>query len=174
MGLFIIAAFIFMDKEEGTIKAFAVTPSHIWEYLLGKMAVMLLAGMLSGLMTVLLVAGSSANYVLLILLLAVSNLFGSSLGLLVASFFDNMAQAMGTIFIIIYLMAMPAVSYYMPAFSPLPMRILPSYPLLFAFRETLLDDPDYAMVLANAAIFAVVSVILFLLANKRYKKIITI
>ena len=36
MGFFIIAAYIFLDKKEGVIKAYAVTPSPVWKYLLSK------------------------------------------------------------------------------------------------------------------------------------------
>lgn len=30
MGLFIIAAYVFLDRQEGVIKAYAVTPSGVW------------------------------------------------------------------------------------------------------------------------------------------------
>ena len=61
MGLFIIATYIFMDKDEGTIKALAVTPARIWEYLLSKMGVMLVTGLITGLLLTLLVAGTNVD-----------------------------------------------------------------------------------------------------------------
>ncbi len=173
MGLFIIASYVFMDKEEGTIKAFAVTPSRIWEYLLGKMGVMLVTGIISAFLTVFFIAGTNAHYVHLLILLIATNLFGSALGLLVASFFDSMVKAMGTVFIIVFLMAIPSVSYYMPSFSPLPLRLMPAYPMIFAFRETLLEIPDLGFIYLNVAGFTAAAMLLFLLANMRFKKTIT-
>ena len=41
MGFFIIMSYVFLDKNEGVIKAFAVTPSSVWKYLLSKTFVIL-------------------------------------------------------------------------------------------------------------------------------------
>ena len=87
-GLFIVAAYIFMDKEEGTIKAFAVTPAKVWQYLLSKMGMMLVTGLITGILTTLFVAGSQANYLHLILLLIATNAFGTTVGLFISSFYD--------------------------------------------------------------------------------------
>ena len=80
MGLFIIAAYIFLDKEEGTIRAFAVTPAKVWEYLAGKVLVMLVTGLISGMIVLIMVAGNKVNYLHSIIILIVFNNFGSSLG----------------------------------------------------------------------------------------------
>ncbi len=170
MGLFIIAAYIFLDKEEGTIKAFAVTPACVWHYLLSKMAVMLTTGLLSGLVAAALVAGAHAHYLHLSVLLIATNLFGSAVGLFIASFFDTLQKAMGWLYMSIIVLAMASVSYYMPAFSPVAIRMLPSYPMLFAFRETLLDRPDVGYIYLNVLGFTVAAILLFLPANRRFKK----
>lgn len=174
MGLFIIAAYIFLDKEEGTIKAFAVTPAKVWHYLLGKMGVMLVTGLISGLIATTIIAGQKAHYFHLIMLIISLNAFGSALGLFIASFFDTMTKAMGWLYMSVIVLAFAAVSYYMPAFSPLIIRILPSYPMLFAFRETLYDVVNLGYVYATVAGFAVLAVILFLLSNYRFKKTLTV
>ncbi|MCR8969384.1 hypothetical protein [Facklamia sp. 7083-14-GEN3] len=36
MGVFIIAAYVFLDRQEGVIKALALTPSPVWQYLSGE------------------------------------------------------------------------------------------------------------------------------------------
>ena len=174
MGLFIIASYIFLDKDEGTIRAFAVTPATVWQYLLSKMGVMLVAGLMSGLVATVLVAGTAANYLHLILLLIACNAFGSALGLLIASFFDTMVKAMGWLYLSVIVLAFASVSYYMPAFSPLAIRILPSYPMLFAFRETLYQASDLAYIYYNVLGFSAAAVVLFLLANWRFKKTLTV
>ncbi len=174
MGLFIIAAYIFLDKEEGTIKAFAVTPAKVWHYLASKMGVMLVTGLVSGLIATVFIAGEKAHYGHLIMLIISLNTFGSALGLFVSSFFDSMTKAMGWLYLSIIVLAFAAVSYYMPAFSPLLIRILPSYPMLFAFRETLYEAVNLAYVYSNVLAFAALAVALFLLSNYRFKKTLTV
>ncbi len=174
MGLFIIAAYIFLDKEEGTIKAFAVTPAKVWHYLAGKMGVMLVTGLLSGLIATVFVAGAKAHYFHLIVLIISLNAFGSALGLFIASFFDSMTKAMGWLYVSIIVLAFAAISYYLPAFSPLIIRILPSYPMLFAFRETLFEVVNLRYVYGNVAGFAAAAVVFFLLSNYRFKKTLTV
>lgn len=174
MGLFIIAAYIFADKDEGTIKAFAVTPATVWQYLLSKLLVMEVSGLITGLIAVIFIAGRNANYFHIIILLIVFNAFGSALGLFVASYFDNITKAMGWLYMLIILFGFSTVSYYMPAFSPWAIRIIPAYPMLFSFRETLLSHIDVTYIYTNVALFAGLSIIFFLLANYRFKKTLTV
>ncbi len=173
-GLFIIAAYIFMDKDEGTIKAFVVTPARVWEYLLSKVGVMLVMGLITGLITTAFIAGPKAHYLHLIFLLIVTNVFGSCLGLFIASFYDSFMKSMGAMYIIIIVLTFSTISYYMPAFSPVIIRLLPSYPMLFAFRETFLSEPKLAYIYGNIALFCVLGLVFFLLANRRYKKTLTV
>ena len=173
MGLFIIAAYIFLDKDEGTIRALAVTPAKVWHYLLSKVGIMLVMGLTSGLIATAFIAGLKAHYLHLILLLIATNVFGSALGLFISSFFNTMTKAMGWLYMSIIVLAFAAVSYYMPAFSPLVIRILPSYPMLFAFRETLFEVSNLRYIYLNVLGFSLAGVVLFLVSNWRYKKTLT-
>lgn len=174
MGLFIVAAYIFMDKEEGTIRALTVTPVSIREYLLAKSGVMLFTGLFTGLLTTVLVAGGQVHYGLLLILLTASNFFGTAVGLFIASFYDSVIKAMGALYVAIMILAFGAVSYFMPSFSPFFMRVLPSYPLLFAFREVFLKDADTGFVLQNSLLFLGIGTLVFLVSVKRYQKTITV
>lgn len=170
VGLFIIATYIFMDKDEGTIKAFAVSPARVWEYLLSKMGVMLVTGLITALLTTILVSGAKAHYIHLIALLIATNIFGSAVGLFISSFYDSIMKSMGALYMTIIMFAFATVSYYMPSFSPLIIKILPSYPMLFAFREVLLEQPNIIYIYYNVIGFSFLGVMFFLLANKRFKK----
>lgn len=174
MGLFIIAAYVFMDKDEGTIRAFAVTPARVWEYLLSKVMVMLLTGIGSGLIVVIFVAGTKVHYLHFLVLLIATNIFGSVVGLLIASYFDTMLKAMGALMSAIVILALASLAYYNPAFSPLAIRMLPSYPMIFAFREVLLEKVDIGYVYTTALFFLGCSLPIFLFANYRFKKTITV
>lgn len=173
VGLFIVATYIFMDKEEGTIRAIAVTPSKMWEYLLSKMGVMMLTGLLTALLTAISIAGLKPNYVHLIMLLISTNAFGTALGLFISSFYDDIIKAMGSIFVTIIAFGFATVSYYVPGFSPLLIKILPSYPMLFAFREVFLESPNLSYVYLNVVGFGILAVLIFIWANHRFKKTLT-
>lgn len=174
MGLFIVAAYVFMDKEEGTIKALTVTPVSVRDYLLAKSGVMLLTGLMTGVLTTVLVAGFQVHYGLLLVLLAAANFFGTAVGLFIASFYDSVIKAMGALYVAIMILAFGAVSYFMPSFSPVFMKLLPSYPLLFAFREVFLKEADTGFVLLNSGIFLVIGIVVFLVSVHRYQKTITV
>jgi hypothetical protein len=62
----------------------------------------------------------------------------------------------------------------MPSFSPLIIRILPSYPLLFAFREVFLERPDTAFILTTSGLFILAGALIFMAAVLRYKKTLTV
>lgn len=174
MGLFIVAAYVFMDKEEGTIKALTVTPVTVREYLLAKSGVMLCTGLLTGLLTTVLVAGKQVHYGLLFILLITANFFGTAVGLYIASFYDSVIKAMGALYVAIMILAFGAVSYFMPSFTPFFIRILPSYPLLFAFREVFLKKADIGYVLLNSGLFLCIGLVVFMISVKRYEKTITV
>ena len=174
VGLFIVATYIFMDKDEGTIRAFTVTPSRVWEYLLSKMGVMLVTGLITALITTVFVAGLKPNYLHLVFLLIATNAFGTSLGLFIASFYDSIIKAFGSLYILIIMFAFAVTSYYMPSFSPWIIKILPSYPMLFAYREVFFENPDLGFIYSNVAVFGILAVLFFIWANHRFKKTLTV
>lgn len=174
VGLFIVAAYIFIDKEEGTIRALTVTPVRIRDYLLSKMGVLLIMGTITGLLTTLLIAGTNANYLHLIVLLIATNIFGTSLGLFIASLYDSLIKAMGGIILMMLTLAFASVSYYLPSFSPAFIKVLPSYPMIYAFREAFMEQPDLSYLYLVAAGSALLGILIFMLAVQRYKKTLTV
>ena len=97
----------------------------------------------------------------------------ASLGLLVASFFDTIAKAFGVMYGIMIVLMVPAFSYYIPSFDPLWLRFFPTYPMLQGFKEILLNG-DGAYVLTYSLAFLAGGLALFLLANIRFKKTLTV
>lgn len=174
MGLFIIAAYVFLDKEEGVIKAFAVAPVQVWHYLVSKIIIMALMAVVVSTIVVISLVGFRINYPLLILAILAFNVFGSVLGLLITSFFDSMTKAMGALFFSVFVLMFGGFSYFMPWFSPAWIRLLPSYPMIFSFRELLLEQGDVAYVLQNIGLFIALSILLFIYTNYRFKKTLTV
>lgn len=174
MGLFMIASYVFLDKKEGVIKAYAVTASAVWQYLLSKAGVVAVTSTVASLVIVIPVMGLQANYPLMILFLLASGFFASALGLVLSSFYDNITQAFGVLYMLIIVMMLPNIAYFIPSWDPIWMRYIPTYPMLQSFKEVLLENSDVSYVLMTSLGFAVIGAVLFLFANIRFKQTLTI
>ena len=174
MGMFIMAAYVFLDKKEGVINAYAVTASSVSRYLLSKTFVIMLTAVVSGLIIVMPIMGFTINYGLLLLLLLTSGFFGSVVGLLLASFHENITKAFGTIFLLLMIMMVPAIAYFLPGWSPVWVSFLPSDPIIKGFREILTPGGDALYALLVSAGFLAGGSALFALTDLRFKRSLSI
>ncbi|MBA7675715.1 hypothetical protein ES703_83952 [subsurface metagenome] len=174
MGMFIMVSYIFLDKKEGVIKAYAVTASSVWQYLMSKIFVVLLTSVVSGLIIIMPIMGFRINYGLLLLLLLTTGFFASSLGLLIASFYNNLTKAFGVIYLLIILLMVPCIAYFIPGWDPVWIKIIPSYPMLQGFKEIILPNGDIAYPLITSAGFLAVGAVLFAITNIRFKKTLSV
>jgi hypothetical protein len=174
MSLFIISAYIFLDKSEGIIKAYAVTASSVWHYLLSKIGVIIVTSIGTTLIITVPVMGMQPNYPAMILFLITSGFFAASLGLFITSFYKDIVQAFGALYIVIVIMIMPNISYFTPSWDPAWIRIIPSYVMLQSFKEIVSINGNLNYVLVASLGFAVLGLDIFLLANHRFKKTLTL
>lgn len=174
MGFFIVVAYIFNDKAEGVIRAFAVTPSPVWKYLLSKVMVVVTTVILSSSIIVIPIMGGKPDYLLMYLLLIISSFAFASLGLLAASFFETMTKSFGILFALMLAMLVPALSYTIPGFDPVWLRFFPTYPLLQGFKEIIMADGDSGYVLTFCGVFMAGGILLFLLANQKFRRTLTV
>ncbi|MCP5094486.1 MAG: ABC transporter permease [Chloroflexi bacterium] len=174
MGLFIIASYIFLDKKEGVIKAYAVTASSVWQYLLSKVGIIMLTSTVTSLIIVIPVMGLRPNYPLMLIFLLTTGFAASALGLVLTSYYDNIQQAFGTLYVLIIALMLPNIAYFIPSWNPTWMTFFPTYPMLEGFKEILLTNSNVSYVLLASLGFLVVGLILFLFANVRFKKTLTV
>jgi len=174
MGLFIIAAYIFLDKKEGTIKAYAVTASPVRQYLISKVGVIIVMAIVSSLVILMPVMGLQPNYLLLLVFIITSGFFASSLGLVLTSYYKDMMQSFGTLYILILAMILPNIAYFIPSWEPAWIKVIPSYPMIQSFKEIILTNGDTGYVLMTSASFLALGILLFLFASYRFKKTLTI
>ncbi len=170
MGLFIIAAYIFLDRQEGVIKAYALTPSPVWQYLMSKIGVIMVTSVVSSFIVLVPIMKSRPDYLLLLILLITTAFFSSSLGLLIASFYDNIMQAFGVLYTIMILMIVPNIAYFIPSWNSQWVKILPTYPMLEGFKSVILGNGDWLYILTISGGFLIAGMILFIISNMRYKK----
>ncbi len=174
MGMFVMSAYIFLDKKEGVIEAYAVTPSSVWRYLLSKVFVLLLTSVVSGLIIIMPIMGLTINYGLIILFLLAIGFFASSIGLLIASFFDNMAKAFSFIYLSFFALMVPGIAYFIPGWDPFWVKLIPTYPMLQGFKEILLPEGDISYTLLASAGFIAAGLVVFALTNIRFKRILSV
>ena len=174
MSLFIIAAYIFLDKSEGIIKAYAVTASSVRQYLMSKIGVIILTSIVTALIITIPIAGIQANYLLMLLFLIASGFFAASLGLYITSFYEDIMQAFGVLYIVIMIMIMPNISYFTPSWDPNWIKIIPSYVMLQSFKEIISANQNVAYVLVASFGFAVLGSAVFILANYRFEKTLSL
>ena len=173
MGLFIMAAYIFLDKKEGVIKAYAITPSPVWKYIMSKVLVLTVTSIVTSMIMILPIMGLEINYLLLILFLVPTGFFASALGLLLASYFDDMVKSFGVMYLLVIAMMLPSLSYFISSWDPLWLKFIPSYYIVYGFKEIFIKG-DTGFILLIALGYLVVSSLLFAWANKRYKKTLSV
>jgi len=174
MSLFIIAAYIFLDKNEGIIKAYAITASSVWHYLFSKIGVIILTSIVTTLMITIPVMGLQPNYAAMILFIVTSGFFAASLGLLITSYYNDIVEAFGVMYIVIVIMIMPNISYFTPSWDPNWVKMIPSYVMLQSFKEIISTNGNMTYVLIASLGFVIIGLDIFIMANYRFKKTLTL
>lgn len=173
MGFFIIAAYIFLDKKEGVIKAYAVTPSPVWKYLLSKVMVLTMTMLLASLVIIIPLMGMRINYLILLAFLIPAGLFTSGLGLVISGYYDSMIKSFGVMYLLMIAMIIPALAYFTPSWSPLWLKFIPSYYIVFGFKEIFING-DVGFVLLIALGYLAAAVLLFAWSNARFKRTLSV
>lgn len=114
------------------------------------------------------VLGLQPDYLLFYLMMIILTFTFASMGLLIASFYDDVPQAFGILYTFMIAMMIPAFSYYIPSFDPLWLRFFPTYPLLQSMKEIIMINTNVSYVLIYSAVFLGSGILLFLLANYRF------
>lgn len=173
MGIFIIAAYIFLDKKEGVIKAYAITPSPVWKYLLSKAMVLTTTMLLASLVIIVPLMGMRINYLILLAFLIPTGLFVSGLGLVVAGYYDSMVKSFGVMYLFMIAMSIPVLAYFMPSWDPLWLKFIPSYYIILGFKEIFIKG-DMGFVLLIALGYLVTAVLLFIWSNARFNRTLSV
>ena len=169
LGFALLATLIFMEKEEGTTKAFLVTPGRVWEYLMSKLMLMTLLGLISSVLIIVFTIGLGVDWFSIMLIVIAGCFFSTTLAMLIASFFDNISQAMVWVLGASLLLAVPMISYFAPNFAPRFITVMPTYQLMFALKEALFPTGNFIFILNTVVSLVIISTALFLLSTVLYK-----
>lgn len=174
MSIFIIAAYVFLDKGEGIIKAYAITASSVWHYLLSKIGVIIVTSIITSLIITVPIMGLQANYLLLLMFLVTTGFFAASLGLLISSFFNDIIEAFGVMYLVIMIMILPNIAYFAPTWDPNWVKMIPSYVMLQGYKEIISVGGNIIYVLLASLAFTMFGMGIFILATHRFKKTLSL
>ena len=170
LGFIFLATLIFMEKDEGTIGAYMVSPGSIAEYLWSKVLLILVLGLLSTVLITIFTMGFKVNWLMLISITLAGSLFSSTVAMFVASFFDNIAKAMIWVMGISILFTAPMISYFVPSFAPRAVTMIPTYGLMFAIREAVFPSTSKVIFYESLTVLLIISGLLFGLSILSYKR----
>ncbi|HPQ47291.1 MAG TPA: ABC transporter permease [Clostridia bacterium] len=173
MGMFIVAAYIFLDKEQGIIKAYAVTASTVWQYLMSKTLVITVTSIVTTAIITIPVMGGKPDYLLMLLFLICTGFFASGIGLLISGYFRTMTKAFNVIYLLMVAMMLPAIAYFIPGWEPFWIRLLPAYYIIQGFSELIVKGGNTGYVLLLSLGFLAAGTILFVWAAIKHKKSLT-
>jgi ABC-2 type transport system permease protein/fluoroquinolone transport system permease protein len=136
-SFFLSAVFIFQEKAEGSTRAYRVTPAGTALYIASKTLVFITKGFVYSLVLLLLTIGPKVNFLLLFPVLALGISLFSFIGMGLATFYKSLSEWMLIGMAVIIISALPIFSIMIPTFSPFYIEWMPSFPVLFSFREIL-------------------------------------
>lgn len=165
IGLFFVSALVFQEKEEGSIRAFRVSPAGTWPYILSKITVNVLLSLLSGFLLFVFTLGFRPELPAVLLLVALAGCLLMAFGLTISVFFKGLSEFVYVVAVIMTVVSLPIVSYFMPSFSAAFFPFIPTYPLMFGIRELVFSTGKTGFYLQMLLVLAVEILVLLVLAR---------
>jgi ABC-2 type transport system permease protein/fluoroquinolone transport system permease protein len=137
LGFLFVAVSIFQEKQEGSIRAYRVSPGGLVTYVASKVLVFSLIGTIYGLLMVLFTRGPMINWISLAPLLFFSCLFMTTLGLAVAAHFRNISEWFAPGVILLAVNMFSILPYQLPGYANPLLTALPGYQMIYAMTEIL-------------------------------------
>ncbi len=146
LGFFIVAVMVLQEKQEGTIRAYRVTPARTLVYIVAKDALFVALSLVYGGILLGAAFGGAIDYPAALAVLALGSSLMTLLSLAVSVFFRDLSEWFFVGVGILLVNSLPMASYMLPSFAPAWMTWLPSYPTVFAVRDILFHGAGLAEV----------------------------
>jgi fluoroquinolone transport system permease protein len=137
IGFILGGALMLSEKEEGTIHALRISPMGAHRYLISKTMLFSLIGALYALLMAIFCVGTGFSIVSFILLSFFGAAIFSLIGLAFSTLFKDMSSWFFSMALLLSVNMLPVVAYLEPSFSPLWMKAIPSYSIIFAYERIL-------------------------------------
>ncbi len=171
LGLFIMMSLIGQERVEATIRAFRISPAGMWEFLLSKHLLLIAIGFTTFSIIYLPMMGFG-GYLPALLIILLTIILGSSVGVILGGIFDTPMASMLLIFLLLVVVALPAISLFSPAFSPEWLKLIPSYHTLFGLDAAMFPDNNSHLIWQSAGVLGGLDVVLLVLSAWIFGKLI--
>lgn len=168
VGFILGGGLMLAEKQEGTVRALRVSPMGATRYILAKTLLFSLIGTVYASLLVLPTIGFSIHWGEFLLLSFFGTAVFTMIGLAYSAPFHDMSGWFFSMVLLLSVNMLPVISYSSPAYSPLWMKLIPSYPILMAYGGALFGgaaDAGYTVLS-----IAVWSAFAFLLALRMVSK----
>ncbi len=139
IGFILGGALMLSEKEEGTIRALRIAPIGADRYIISKTALFSIIAVVYALLMAFFTLGFNFSILSFILLSFFGAAIFSLIGLAFSTFFKDMSSWFFSMALLLSINMLPVVAYSEPSFSPFWLRLIPSYPIIFAYENILFD-----------------------------------
>ena len=165
LGMFAMVSLIGQERSDATIRAFRVTPTGMLGFLLSKNLMLLAVSIVTFSILYIPVMGGFTGYLPALVITLLTVIFGSAIGTLLGSFFDNPMAAGGYVILLMIIFSLPAISLFAPVFSPEWLKFIPTYHTLFGLDAAMFPDNNAHIIWQGAGILAAINAVLVVLSG---------
>ena len=161
VGFILGGALMLAEKQDGTIRALRVSPIGPATYIVSKTLLFSAIGTVYASLICVLTVGVSIDWWLFLFLSFFGTAIFTMIGLAYTTPFHDMSGWFFSMVVLLSVNMLPVISYSSPAFTPFWMKLIPSYPILMAYRSALFGGTfDLRYTIAAMAAWGVVSYLL--------------
>jgi len=171
IGLFAMVSLVGQERSDATIQAFKVSPASMWDFIISK-HLMLLAVSFCTCSIIYIPMMGLKGYPEVMLIMMLTVLFGSCIGVILGGFFDSPLSGMLWVLMLIIILVLPAVSLLSPIFSPKWIRFIPTYHTLFGLDAVMFPENNRHIIWQGVGILAAINLVLFPLSGLIFGKLI--
>lgn len=152
IGFILGGALMLSEKEEGTFRALRIAPMGVDRYLISKTVLFSIIAVLYALLMAIFCVGFGFSVPRFVLLSFFGAAIFSLIGLAFTTLFKDMSSWFFSMALLLSINMLPVVAYMEPSFSPLWIRVIPSYSMIFAYEKILfgMDGASISVVLTVA------------------------
>lgn len=152
IGFILGGALMLSEKEEGTFRALRIAPMGVDRYLISKTVLFSIIAVLYALLMAFFCVGFGFSFFRFVLLSFFGAAIFSLIGLAFTTLFKDMSSWFFSMALLLSVNMLPVVAYMEPSFSPLWLRAIPSYSMIFAYEKILfgMDGASISVVITVA------------------------
>ena len=169
VGLFAMVSLVGQERSDETVRAYRVSPASLNMFLLSKHLMLLAVSIVTFSILYIPIMGFS-GYLPSLLIILLTVLIGSSLGILLGAFFESPMAAIGWVILLMLIISFPAISLFAPVFSPGWIKFIPSYYTLFGLDAAMFPDNNAHIIVQGVAILSGIAVVLLWLSGKVFNQ----